>query len=378
MKSSFFEKLLSRVGRLSQEELQAYLIRLASEKGFFETVFDTLQEGVIVLDPAGKLEYYNRAATRLLSLPEPIHHAIDRYLKGFDWQTLLREEKSISRMLEVHYPEHRYLEFYLLPFEQLGKKYFAAIFHDVTQSQAATKEAIESERVQAITHLAAGVAHELGNPLNNLDIHLQLTEREIKKAPAKVAKKLKESIRLARNEIDRLDSIITQFLKAIRPAAPDLQPHSVEQLINETLELLKLELKNRDILVEREIQKKLPEVKMDALQIKQAFYNIIRNAIQAVTENGILRICAEQKDNWIVINFIDNGVGISAEDLPHIAQPYYTTRKEGYGLGLMIVQRIVREHGGELEFESEKSRGTTVRIKLPLRAPRVHLLEEGK
>lgn len=378
MKASFFEKLLPRVGRLSQEELQAYLIRLASEKGFFETVFDTLQEGVIVLDPAGKIEYYNRAATRLLSLPEPIHYTIDRYLKDLDWKTLLREGKAVSRMLEIHYPEHHYLEFYLLPFEQLGKNYFAAIFHDVTQSQAATREAIESERLQAITLLSAGVAHELGNPLNNLDIHLQVIERNLKKVPAKLAKELKESIGIARGEIDRLDTIVNQFLQAVRPSAPDMKPHSVEQLVMETLALLKLELKNRDVFVEREIAKNLPEVNIDAGQIKQAFYNIIRNAIHAITSNGILRVQAIQKDNWVIVSFIDNGSGISAEDLPHVAQPYFTTKKEGHGLGLMIVQRIVREHGGELEIESEKGRGTTVRVKLPLRIPRLHLLEDGK
>ncbi|MFZ5805770.1 MAG: two-component system sensor histidine kinase NtrB [Verrucomicrobiota bacterium] len=375
MKASFFDKLLQRVGRLGTDELQTWLVRLAGEKGFLETIFNTLQEGIVTLDPNGKVEYFNRAAARLLSLPENANASIERYLKGVEWTTLMREEKTSRHVLEIHYPEHRFLELYLVPLEQGGKNSYAAIFHDVTQAQTATREAIESERLQAVTLLAAGVAHELGNPLNSLNIHLQLLERDVKKAPPKLAKKLKDFFKVAKVEIGRLDGIIDQFLRAIRPTHPELIPGNIERLIEETLAVLKQELKNRDILVEREFAKNLPDIMLDPIQMKQAVYNLIRNAMQAMGDNGILRIASELKEHQVVISFIDNGSGISAEDLPHVLQPYFTTRKGGHGLGLMIVQRIVREHGGELELESEKDHGTTVRIKLPTRNPRVHLLE---
>lgn len=380
MKTAFFGKLLNRVERLGKEDLQACLVRLVKEKGFFETVFNTLQEGVIVLDASGHIEYFNRAAARLLALPEVVNSTIDRYLKGVDWSSLLSEGRAATRTLEIHYPERRFLEFCLVPIEQedMPKNSFAAIFHDVTQERTATRETIESERMQAITLLAAGVAHELGNPLNNLNIQLQLMERDADKIFKKNAQKWKESLTVARSEIDRLDTIISQFLRAIRPTRPELVPGKAELVLEEILKLLKSELENRDITVEFHIPSGLPQAMIDASQLKQAFYNIIRNAIQAIGKDGLLSIQMEHKENHLIISFTDNGSGIAAKDLPHVFQPYFTTKNDGHGLGLLIVQRIIREHGGELELESEKSRGTTVRVKLPVRDLRVHLLEAPK
>jgi PAS domain S-box-containing protein len=379
MKSSFFEKLLERVEHLEPGEVQNYLRKLSVERDFLETIFNTLQEGVVVLDRDGIIEYFNRSAGRLLSLPEDKAPGspIGRYLKGVDWKTLLQEGAAATRTLEIHYPEVRWLQFYLVPLEK-GRKgggSVAVIFHDITQERDATREAIESERLGAITLLAAGVAHELGNPLNSLNIHLQLMEREIRRAPRDVAEKLEDYVRVARTEIDRLDSIINQFLRAIRPAVPDLVPGKIEDLLDETLELLGRELKERDVLVEREYAQDIPQVSVDREQMKQAFYNIIRNAMQAMSGSGILRIAVERDDLAVLVRFTDNGSGISEQDMPHILQPYFTTKTEGTGLGLMIVHRIVREHGGELFLESVKGTGTTVTIRLPLLDKRVHLLD---
>jgi PAS domain S-box-containing protein len=378
VRPSFIGKLLERADHLDNQELRTYFLRLAEERGLFETVFNTLQDGVIVLDSQGRMEYGNRAGRRLLGLPDEgfTGEPIAKYLRGLDWNGLLAAGQAVTRDLEIEYPEHRILQLHVLPMDEWGaaKGSYAAVFHDTTQQHTATQEAVESERMQALTLLAASVAHELGNPLNSLHIHLQLMERDARKAPGELAKRLSESIRVARGEIDRLDSIISQFLKAIRPTRPELRPVRPELLARETLELLRHELENRNILIEEEFPADLPEIQADSEQLKQAMYNIVKNAMQAMGQNGILRLSAEVRDDHLILSFTDNGPGIAAENLPHVLEPYYTTKSRGSGLGLMIVHRIMREHGGELELESTLQKGTTVRLKLPLQARRVKLL----
>jgi two-component system, sporulation sensor kinase E len=172
MKSSFLGKLLERAGRVGPEEIHSQFLRLAEDKGFLETIFNTLQEGVTVVDSEGKLTYWNRAAARLLSLPvnmEAGGWTLMRSLRGPDWKNLLQENRSSSGTIEVDYPESRILNYYLVPLGEEGRfeGKHVAIFHDVTRERAETRSALEAGRVEALTLLSAGVAHEIGNPLNS-------------------------------------------------------------------------------------------------------------------------------------------------------------------------------------------------------------------
>ncbi|MEM9446398.1 MAG: ATP-binding protein [Verrucomicrobiota bacterium] len=380
MKAAFLGKIMDRVDKLGSEELQTLFIELSREKGFLETIFNTLHEGVVVLDCDGRIGYYNRSAARLLSLPDKATMAvgdkISKYVKEVDWLKLLTARQTASRDLEIAYPEVRTLQFYLLPLEDEGEVQ-VAIFHDVTKEQKETRETIESERARAITLLAAGVAHELGNPLNNLNIHLQLMARDLKKLPDHMAERCLQSLDIAYREIDRLDTIINQFLRAVRPTVPEMELKDIVSLLDETLELLKAELEDRKILVEREVEQGLPRLSVDSEQLKQAFYNIIKNAIQAMGDTGVLMVKMLQDDEHVMVRFTDSGDGISSENLPHVREAYFTTKKRGTGLGLMIVHRIVQEHGGLLDIESDKGKGTTITIKLPLLEKRVRLLQAG-
>jgi signal transduction histidine kinase len=251
----------------------------------------------------------------------------------------------------------------------------AIILRDITETRQRAASALESEKLSAITLLSAGVAHEIGNPLNSLNIHLQLMERELKKLPAAQGDRLREDLRVARDEIARLDQIINQFLHAIRPTRPELQPTNVNDIVTETLALMQREIGDRDILVEQELADRLPRILLDRAQLKQAFYNIIKNALEAMRSGGILHLRTEADDAYVTISFIDSGQGIGPEEIGQLFKPYFTTKQDGTGLGLMIVQRIVREHGGMIEVESNKDRGTTFRVRLPIHEKRTRLLE---
>lgn len=409
--SNFLDKVLGRIGRLDAQGLQTVVERLARERSFLETLFNAIEDGVLVLDEAGRILYFNDASTRLLGLqPDTTEgQPISRILPMVDWSALARLDSAggagvVRHEFEVRYPQTRFVRLYAAPLdgEKEGSSGLALILHDATEARQKTFEAIESERVQALTLLAASVAHEIGNPLNALHIHMQLIERELRKmkdGQAKAVKpkgilgrkraaqpeggadlsenveRLETFVGVAKGEIARLDYILTQFLQAIRPTEPKLKPDSLNDVVTATLDLLGPELENRGIQTELNLLKQLPKSPIDAGQIKQVLVNLIKNAMQAMTRGGTLLLQTGRSKEGVWVSVGDNGMGIPSDKVNKIFEPFFTTKEKGTGLGLMIVQRIVREHGGRIELESHLGEGTTFRVWLPLHEREPLLLE---
>jgi PAS domain S-box-containing protein len=411
-KSSFLDKVLGRIARLDREGLQNVVQRLARERSFLETLFNTIEDGVLVVDESGRILYFNQAVMRYLGLkPDVEGEPITNFIPELDWQKISNIDHAggkgvVRHEFEVHFPRPRFLRLYAAPLdgEATGSAGVALILHDATEARQQAFEAIESERSQALTLLAASVAHEIGNPLNALHIHLQLMEREIRKLKvatgnttgnaqskvrsrprlqmlgaegetAEIAARLEQFLSVAKGEVDRLDYIITQFLHAIRPTTPQFKPALLNDVVNKTLASLKPELENRGLNLKMKLAHQLPLTPIDPTQIQQVLVNLVKNAIQAMTRGGMLTLQTGEGSDAVWVSVADTGGGIAEEQLNRIFEPFYTTKKKGTGLGLMIVQRIVRAHSGHIEVDSQVGRGTTFRIWLPLHERKPRLLE---
>jgi len=388
MKNTGLDKILGRIEELDSVNLGVLVQRLARERKMQETVFNTIHDGILVIDSDGVVQYANDAASSIIGLKDGdigvtrLWKMVPDLAQSIDQKTVAGVRKAapvLSREVELNYPEHRIVRLYMVPIDaQVGHDDsggYVIVISDITEDKVSMEEMIESERTSSIVRLAAGVAHELGNPLNSLTIHLQLIERKLKKLGlGDDGKKLSESLEVCQGEVKRLDGIITHFLEAVRPQKPELNELDLVGLVDEVLRVQEAELRDRNLDVNVEVDSELPAILGDRGQIKQVFFNLIKNAMEAMEAGGQLRVVTRKDDDFVYVQFMDTGSGISDEDLSKVFQAYYTTKKEGHGLGMMIVQRIMREHGGHINLESRQDLGTVITLQFPQQHRRTRLL----
>jgi len=387
MNPGIIDKLIDRLDKLDHDEIQSLVLKAVQEKGFLERVFEVLREGIIVTGVRGRIHYINHAACAFFGI-DPKGAAgtsVSELFPGIAWQEAVASGGVVNRELVVRYPELRYLNFYIAPManqdvaEAQGEELvgFVIILRDGTRSRERELRRIESEKIQAVQSLAAGVAHEIGNPLNSLNIHLQVVERKVRKrAEPALAAELLKSLEIARGEIKRLDFIVEKFLNAVRPSKPLVVTTDLNELLQEAVAFVGPEASDRRIALTLNLDDQLPLVRIDRDQFKQVFYNLIRNSSQAIGSDGEITMRTSADDEHVRITFADDGPGIPPEQVSRVFEPYYTTKKAGSGLGLMIVLRIVHEHGGEIEFQSREGFGTEVTIYLPRAERLVRFLPE--
>ena len=247
---------------------------------------------------------------------------------------------------------------------------FAAIWQLFRRGRRLEEQAVEAERMAYIGTLASGLAHEIRNPLNSLSLNMQMLEEEMAPSPARAASggSQKRLLAITRSELQRLERLATDFLSYAKPRPLELEVVPAAELLEQVLEVMGGEIRDRGALVEIKDSSVGAGVRVDRGQIKQLLINLTHNALAAAEDAGdaSVRLSARRAGEEVALEVSDNGPGIPEEEQKKIFDLFYSTRKGGTGLGLAIVQRIARAHGAELEVDSQPGTGTTMRLRLPI------------
>ena len=241
-----------------------------------------------------------------------------------------------------------------------------SLFHRSKQK----REVKRSAKDNMATWVGA-LAHEIKNPLNAMKINLQLLQEDIgaslELAPDDADEiRVLKKVKILASEVDRLEKILNDFLRLARLPEPDLQPGDISALLDELLDFIEPETRQSDIELIRDFDSDLPIIRFDSGQMKQALLNIILNANQSMSAGGQLTIKAYKTNENISINIVDNGEGIPPGRIDRLFDLFYSTKKDGTGLGLPIARRIASMHGGAIQVKSQENEGTTVSILLPI------------
>ncbi|HUT65572.1 MAG TPA: ATP-binding protein [Spirochaetota bacterium] len=380
--SGFIQKVFKKFDKLDPGKIKKIMIELSTEKELYRLVFESMIEGVIVTDRDNKIILINRAMEEFLAIPKERAYSqqleycnFDPEVKGLLDDATEKNERIIDR--EIHLGRtNKAFTLTVLPLlhndENVGN---IIILVDITEKKEREIQLRQAESLAALTTLSAGVAHEIKNPLASIDIHIQLLRKEIAKRKGENIKNMENLLVIVKEEIDRLNSIVQDFLFAVRPMNMNLSRESINEIIKEMMDFLKYELQEADISVMLEFEEGLPEVSVDPKYLKQALLNVVKNSIEALDGGGRLNVKTEEaSDGDVLIHIIDNGKGIPENIMGKIFEPYFTTRNFGTGLGLVIVYKIIKELGGDIKVSSKENEGTAFSIKLPVLEKKKRLL----
>ncbi|GAB6090147.1 two-component system sensor histidine kinase NtrB [Spirochaeta dissipatitropha] len=379
----FVQRALKILPKLTSEQIHDLVNMLARENEKLELVLDSMNEGVLVADTENRVIFINKPAERLVASvlndaasELPVWEVFrDRHIGAFVQQTLLDQDTVQNQEFTVDDSGTlRTLDCSVVPLVQKGKIEGSIIaVEDISDRKRREARLRRFESLASLTTLAAGVAHEIKNPLGSIGIHMQLIEKSVREIGADKDKPLLQYVSVVNEEVERLNKIVVDFLFAVRPM--DIQPglSNLGVVVHEMLQFVRYELQQNRIELIEDIPDEIPELQIDERYIKQAVLNIVKNAIAAMPNGGSLRVSVEHSSDEVLLNITDNGVGMSHEVQNRIFEPYFTTRDFGSGLGLTLVYKIVREHNAEISVRSEPGEGScfTILFPVPQDSPRL-------
>lgn len=379
----FLERAMDKVSRMNEESIRGLLRILADENERLEAVLDSMLDGIVVCDEDHIPILVNKAAERFLPISysslfdQPLWESLlDDELSSF-FDTALNEDASIlDREFVIDTKSYtKVLSFSVTPLVR-EQRIKGTLIHieDTTDKRRKEARLRRAESLASLTTLAAGVAHEIKNPLGSISIHVQLLAKAMKDKPDK---KMERYLSIVSEEIERLNKIVVDFLFAVRPI--DIKPinDDINALILELVEFMKPEAKNAGIELEAKLEASINPLPFDKRYIKQALLNLVKNSMAAMPNGGKLLLSTTSTTEEVLIAVEDNGVGIDEDKIGKIFEPYFTTKENGTGLGLTLSYKIIKEHGGDITVISKPQLGSIFTISIPIPQKEKRLLTAG-
>jgi two-component system, sporulation sensor kinase E len=373
--SRFVKKALEKAPRIDKTQLESLLALVVAEHELYEASLHSLPSGILVLDTAHRILFHNKAAERLVPFV-PGFEGSDKpawtQLRDADVADFLRraletDQTSLNREFVLDAPGGpRVLAFGLMPLVLEGRIQGSMLqVADVTERKSRESRLRRAESLASLTTLAAGVAHEIKNPLGSMGIHIQLIQRALKAGKPLDESTLGRDLEVINEEINRLNGIVVDFLFAVRPMDTTLILGSLNKVVAEMVDFLEPELAQAGIRPELQLEKKDDTVLLDERFLKQALLNLVKNSMHAMEGGGKLTFRTKTTADGVTFQLIDTGAGIPEDVLEKIFEPYFTTKDFGSGLGLTLVYKIVKEHGADIQVQSKVGQGTTITIAFP-------------
>jgi two-component system nitrogen regulation sensor histidine kinase GlnL len=375
-----------------QDQVQAQTLELRRGQQLMENIISHMGSGLLVTDRDGRIWMINKQGEETLGV-DANRAAGRRLLDLFPGAGPLLDVRHgyVLRELDLQHPDGHVVPLGFNSSHLLDSSGEAEgtiiIFRDLTDLRAIREEIRRKDRLAAIGEVAAGVAHEIRNPLFGISSVAQILMSEVKYDTVH-----QELLVAMRAEIQRLNTLVEDLLDYGRPSRPDRSPYALDQIWDEILGLTREELTEAKLEITREIEAGLPAVLADGNKLRQVFLNLLQNAIQATPPGGRVTVRLTRRprpalpagvqralagpagdgdpaQDFLVCQVADNGIGIPAKDLDRVFDLFFTTKSTGSGLGLAICRRIVEDHGGAIGVESTEQAGSTFTVALPLTAP---------
>lgn len=337
----------------------------AKRNGEFRSLVEEAPYGIVITRKM-KIVFINHKGMELLGPKSIIGKSLEYYMKDLAPSTRNNENKmKFTRILEGrlnhHLPNNQelFVEVKFMPIVYKGRDSEYIVIRDITELKKSRELIQQSEMLSMLGELAAGIAHEIRNPLTSIKGFAQLVRKENKQEVIKSYSEIMNA------EIERINAIVGELLLLAKPKKLNLEKTELSVLIDEVVILLNPQAILHNIQIHTDYYSREVYLNCEKNKLKQVFINLIKNGIEAIENGGIIEIKIEHHRQGIMVRIIDNGCGIPKEMLNKIGSAFVSTKEKGTGLGLMICHSIIQEHGGKLTIESEKGKGTTVILTLP-------------